>query len=219
MVSIPFAYNLGSAGVSPDANTAGLTVLESDGLHIDSGLNYFTGLEATSFFDSDDISTISHLEPKTPQTLTTAQYSNLQLIAGETLVIDYSYIPTDDTYDDFAFSLLKDAQGNVTPIILGDENNYNASGGQTNFTATYTIGATGTYNLMFASADVGDIYEPSTLIIHGISAQVPQGDYTLTGNGVLLSDGSFINPDGSFVPSGGVASAGVFSTGASALVT
>ena len=219
MVAIPFSYNIGNALVPIAAKSAGLADIGSDGLNIASGLDYYLGLSATSFDSSAGYAALQSLGEGQAQTMTTAEFQNLHLISGEKLVIDYSYYPGDYHDNDFAFAMLKDASGTITPVVLADENNIVATGYQTHFLTTYTIGPTGSYNLMLASADVGDTQEASDLVIHGISVQVPTGDYTLTGNGVQLSDGSVLNADGSLALPGGGIQADLLSSSAAGLVT
>jgi hypothetical protein len=157
VVAIPFSYSLANASVSPYANAHGLDVLTSDGLHLISGVPFYTGIASTPFYNFLDINsvigmnTINALTPAPAQTLTTALFSNLDLIAGEKLVIDFDYVATDALYNDFAFAMLQDSNGAITPAVLGTVDN-DATTGATHFITTFTIGSTGTYTCCSAPA-------------------------------------------------------------------
>jgi len=227
VVDIPIAYNLGACSVSQYANDYGLDFLASDGLHLIAGTPFYTDIaQATSFYNILDvnsilgINTINTLTPAPANTLTTAEFYNLNLIAGETLVIDYDYVPTDVRFKDFAFAMLQDSSGGLTTKILGTVNNYAVSGGQTHFTESFSITTSDTYNLLLGSADVGDANEPSTLTIHSVVEQIPSTDYTITANGLALIDGSAINSSGAYVPAGGGgAQLGVLSSNGAAVMS
>ena len=216
-----FPYNLASAQVPIAANSAGLTFIEHGRIEHRSGLDYYLGLSATSFDSSAGYAALQSLGEGQAQTMTTAEFQNLHLISGEKLVIDYSYYPGDYHDNDFAFAMLKDASGTVTPLLLADENNIVATDYQTHFLTTYTIGPT--WNritwMVVPPPTPAMLQETSDLVIHGISVQVPTGDYTLTGNGVQLSDGSILNADGSLALPGGGTETDLLSSSAADLVT
>ena len=211
---LQFALNLAQAQVSKLANSHGLTTIQSDGLHIESGGSLFGSLSATNFDEVQAIDAINQLNLAPEQTLTLAELKGISLVAGEQLVIDYSYLPGDIHYDDFGVSIMRDeAGGAYSASLLGSVQHY-LDTGLTHFVATITASVTGVFDLLLGSADVGDPSEPSSLNIHSVSVQVPASDYTLTTGGVLLSDGTTYRPDGSALLPGGAVEPGLLSGGA-----
>jgi hypothetical protein len=201
MTDLSFSLALSTYKTSLSVAGRSLVSVGADGVRLVSGLapHYTLGTAASLYSDFyNDAYTngiINGIEGYAPQTITSVEYK-LHLVAGETLALDYDFIPGDKANNDFAFALLADGQGNITSLLLADVQHWIDGGHATHYTgATFHIGATGDYKLLIASADAGDSLAPSALILHSLQVQVPFGNFTLLPNALRLNaDASLLTP-------------------------
>ena len=227
MATLNFSLDLSQNQISPAAAGKALTTIGTDGVRIVSGLapQFTLGASPTKhgysafWNDSYTNGAIDGLEGYAPQTISSVQYE-LHLVAGEKVVFDYDYIPGDVKNNDFAFALLADSQGHITPLLLADVNTWIRSNHGTHYSGvSFNIGATGDYRLLLASADAGDSQAPSALIMHSIQLEVPFGSFQVSPGGVTLTaDHSVLRDDGSIRLTSGAVFAGALSTGAASAV-
>lgn len=153
-----------------------------------------------------------------PQTLTTAVYENLHLVAGTRLNIQSLFVPGDYAHRDEAVALLKDnATGAIVSQKIADVQDVINNTGVLRYTTFFNVAVTGDYNLLVGVADIGDAMHPSTLKIEDLSVDVPANSYTVQLGGIRLADGSVLGSDGS-LSVGGVVRAGVLSDSGAGLV-
>jgi hypothetical protein len=183
-----------------------------------SGNSFYNQLAYAGFNNDSDMHLLNTLGPDFPQSLQTVDYTNLNLVAGEKLVIRYDFYAGDNNFNDFAFGMLKAATGE-TAAALGATENYFVATGRTAYQMTFTINTSGVFNLLMGVADVGDMLKPSAMVIEGVSIEVPAGGYTLSASGVQLSDGSKFNPDGSAVLANGTVVPGQLDQASQNLIT
>ena len=131
-----------------------------------------------------------------PQTLGTAVYQNIHLVAGTRLVIDAVFAPGDTRYNDESFALLKNVETSALAAKhIANVDDVTRDG--PNWQTTFNIDATGDYNLLVGVADVGDKTLPSELAITAINIVVPGGQYSIIDSGLRLADNSVLRSDGS----------------------
>ncbi|MBV8930456.1 MAG: hypothetical protein JO152_15150, partial [Mycobacteriaceae bacterium] len=207
-----------NAIVSSLENEQSLDYIDSGALVLVSGLDPFQGPAYTQIPNPSNTDNIiaSVGGGIAPQTLTTAEYTNLHLVQGEKLTINTYFSPGDFFGNDEAFTLLQDSHGHLTPALLATTQSvYNTA--SFHYSVTYTINATDTYTLLAAVGDIGDVSAPSSLRIESITTDVPSGQYQVSGAGVQLADGSLLHSDGSLTSGGATNSQYLSSSGAGAV--
>ncbi len=220
MPNLDFSLDLTRGQTSAVAANAAQVSTGSDGLRIVSGLKPATGFGYSAFAnDAYTNGIIKAIEGYAPQTMTTAQFAPIHLVAGEKLVLDYDYLPGDRAHNDFAFALLANSAGFITPLLLGDVNEWIGNGHRTHHAGySFNINTTGDYKLLLASADAGDTKAPSALVVHSIKIQVPAGQYKLLPTGVKLNDSSLLRPDGALALLNGTMYSNLLSAGSASAV-
>ena len=172
-VSVTLPLNLGSARVSTVANQYGLDSVGANGLSLTSGLVPSIGLGISPFDATTLQSKIDALENGgSAKTATTAVFTNVHLVQGETLTVNFTYAPGDQFLNDFAWSAIGQGTSDLnvslmTDVVTADMNP------NSNFNQTTTVNQTGNYNLLFGSSDNGDIFSHSTLTITSITLTIP----------------------------------------------
>ncbi len=137
---------------------------------------------------------INGIEGFAPQNLTSVSYK-LHLAAGDQIRLNYDFIPGDNKHNDFAFALLANSAGIITPLRLADVNAWITSGHNTHYTAVLPIGASGDYTLLLGVSDAGDKVAPSALVLRTLTIELPVATnaFALKPNGFLLADGSLLS--------------------------
>ena len=191
----------------------GSTLTLISGLPVANALNY--GGFGNDIFVNNAISAAGG--GLVPQTLGTAVYQNIHLVAGTRLVINSTFVPGDKAHNDESFALLKNlATGDIAPAHIANVNDVIANNDQ-NYATTFTIGATGDYNLLVGVADIGDKLHPSSLTITAMTVVVPAGQYTVLQSGVQLADSSLLRSDGA-LQIGGVLQSGYLANSGAGVV-
>ena len=189
---------------------AALSFTDENGLHLDTGGDVASALASVPVAQGLAPALVGAIEYLKPQTLTLA-YATVHLVAGMTVDLNYNFASVDNSYKDFAFAVLEDSSGSAVPALLYDSKQFAQSlRGLTGYDQLYallqghhggehfTVDHTGDYTLVTGVADAGDKTGTTELALTDVSIGLPAGSYTPTvsGHGLLLSDGSLLRNDG-----------------------